>query len=238
MVEQPPPARARPGRAAAADPARAGGVVGAGSCRGGPCRRPRDPAVLGAVCPWVVLAWVAVGVVLLATACSSDDGSGPAGEPAPAAAGAPSVPAVPAAGEPGTGTVVIGGTARAFEVTGCALEPDPAEPEAARALLAVTGAGTTGRGEPFTIELQRFATTLGDATTYTDTITYEDPARILQAQRIEVGGQVTDLRDPSASSALLRPRSDGISGAGLAGAPGDDADDEGVVGLALDATCP
>ncbi len=194
--------------------------------------------MVGAVCPWVVLAWLAVGVVLLLTACSSDGAAPSTDGTATSAVGAPTVPEPPTPGDPGTGTVVIGGTASSFDLTACALQPDPAEPEAARALLTVTGAGTTGRGEAFTVEVQRFATTLGEVTTYTDTITYEDPARILQAQRIEVGGQVTDLRDPSATAALLRPRADGVSGAGLAGAPGDDADDEGVVGLAVDATCP
>jgi hypothetical protein len=190
------------------------------------------------VCPWAALAWIAVGLVLLLTACSSDDDASPADAPATSEVGPPTAPAVPAAGAPGTGTIVVGGTASAFDVTSCLLEPDPADPAAARALLAATGAGTTARGDAFTVEVQRFATTLGEVTTYTDTITYEDPARILQAQRIEVGGQVTDLRDPSATSALLRPRPDGVSGAGLAGAPGDDADDEGVVGLAVDVTCP
>ena len=190
------------------------------------------------MCPWALLAWVAVGVVLLLTACASDDGAEPADGTATSDLAPPSVPEPPAPGEPGTGTIVVGSRAQPFEVTACRLEPDPAEPEAARALLAVSGAGTTGRGDAFTVDVQRFATTLGEVTTYTDTVTYEDPARILQAQRIEVGGQVTDLRDPSATSALLRPRADGVSGAGLAGGPGDDADDEGVVGIAIDATCP
>jgi len=194
--------------------------------------------VAGVPCPWTVLAWVAVGLVLLLAACSADDDDGTAGEAATSELAPPSVPQAPAASGPGTGTIVIGAAPQPFAVTACALEPDPAEPEAARALLALTGAGTTSRGDAFTVEVQRFATTLGEVTTYTDTITYEDPARILQAQRIEVGGQVTDLRDPSAASALLRPRQDGVSGAGLAGAPGDDADDEGVVGVALDAACP
>lgn len=208
------------------------------TCRVGCGRGPR-PLVPGAPCPWALLAWVAVGVVLLLSACTSDDDdAGPAGETATSELAAPSVPEAPAATEPGTGTIVIGAAAQPFDVTACDLEPDPEEPEAARALLVVTGAGSTSRGDAFMVEVQRFATTLGDVTTYTDTITYEDPARILQAQRIEVGGQVTDLRDPSASTALLRPRADGVSGAGLAGAPGDDADDEGVVGIAVDATCP
>src|SRR5690606_3117790 len=112
-------------------------------------------------------------------------------------------PAAPTASAPGTGTLVLGGASQTFEVTDCRLEPDPSEPEAARALLSVTGAGTSARGDAFTVEVQRFATTMGETTTYTDAITYEDPARILQAQRIEVAGEVTDLRDPSASSPLL-----------------------------------
>lgn len=189
------------------------------------------------VCPWAVVAWAVVGVLVLLTGCASDDAA-PVDGTATSDLAPASAPEPPAPGEPGTGSVVVGSTAHPFEVTGCRLEPDPTEPEAARALLIVSGAGTTPRGDAFTVEVQRFATTLGEVTTFTDTITYEDPARILQAQRIEVGGQVTDLRDPSASTALLRPRADGVSGAGLAGAPGDDADDEGVVGLALDATCP
>jgi hypothetical protein len=49
---------------------------------------------------------------------------------------------------------------------------------------------------------------------------------------------VSDLRDPSASGTLLRIRPDGLSAAGLAGPPGTGADfDEGIVGLALDASC-
>jgi hypothetical protein len=172
-------------------------------------------------------------------ACSDgDDGSGSPGTTAggsgPAAA---EVPALPTPSAPGTGTVVVGGTTSSFALTTCELEPDPAAPEGARALVLVEGAGTTGSGVAFTIELQRFATG-ADVVTYTDTVTYADSARILQAQRIEVGGQVTDLRDAKATSSLIRLRADGVTAAGLAGAPGDAADDEGIIGLALDATCP
>jgi len=123
-------------------------------------------------------------------------------------------------------------------VTSCRLEPDPAEPEGARALLVAAGSGRTASGVPFTVEVQRFATNINDVVTFTDTIAYTDAARILQAQRIEVSGQVTDLRDPGATSALLRTRADGVSATGLASAPGDDADDGGLVALALDLTCP
>jgi hypothetical protein len=52
---------------------------------------------------------------------------------------------------------------------------------------------------------------------------------------------VSDLRDPDARSTLLRLRPDGVSAAGIAGPPGTAAGqtppDEGLVGLAFDATC-
>ncbi|HEX4866982.1 MAG TPA: hypothetical protein VFV32_05090 [Acidimicrobiales bacterium] len=208
------------------------------SCRRGPLRC--WSAVAPGYCPWALLAWVVVGLVVLVGACSSDGGDDGA-DLAPSGTGAiaaPAVPNVPPASAAGTGTIVVGPTTGTFEVTECRLDPDPSQPEAARALLVAKGAGTTARGDAYTVEVQRFATTLDDVVTYTDTIAYTDAARILQAQRIEVGGQVTDLRDPDASSSLLRPRSGGVSGAGLAGAPGDGADDGGIVGLALDLACP
>src|SRR3546814_11578187 len=73
----------------------------------------------------------------------------------------------------------------------------------------------------------------GAPETYTDTVTYTDPGRILQAQRIEVAGQVTDLRDPEVTTSLLRLRPDGLSLQALASGPGEDADDGGLIGLAL-----
>jgi hypothetical protein len=179
------------------------------------------------------------GILLLgAVACSGGDDGGGDGATlgsteAPAAA---TVPAVPAVTEAGTGVVVVGGTTSSFAVTACNLEPNLAEPEGARTLASLEGAGTTGSGVAFTVEVQRFATGT-DVVTYTDTVTYTDAARILQAQRIEVRGQVTDLRDPKAATALVRTRDDGLSAAGLAGAPGARPEDEGIIGLALQATC-
>lgn len=125
-----------------------------------------------------------------------------------------------------------------FSVDSCALAPDPAEPEAARALLSLAGSGTTSSGVPFTVEAQRFATTVNEVTTFTDTVSYTDSARILQAQRIEVNGQVNDLREPDATTPLLRASGQALTASGLAGAPGDGADAEGIVGFALAATCP
>jgi hypothetical protein len=184
----------------------------------------------------------AVVIALLFAGCSSGSG-GDAGAPTgtggggtPSTMGRPTVPALPARSRPGTGVVVVGGTTSSFAVTACRLEPDPAEPAGARALVKLAGAGTTGSGVAFTVELQRFATG-STVVTYTDTVTYTDAARILQIQRVEVNGQVTDLRDPKASSALVRTRADGVTASGLASAPGDGPGDGGIIGVALDATC-
>lgn len=185
------------------------------------------------------LRWVAVAALVAVSACSSSSGDGDdAGAPDPTVAGDAdaTVPDIPPPSPAGTGVVVVGGTTSSFVVTACRLEPDPTQPAGARALVEVDGAGTTGSGVPFTIEVQRFATGT-DVVTYTDTITYSDAGRILQAQRVEVSGQVTDLRDPKAATALLRTREGGVSAAGLAGGPGDAAGDEGLIGVALDATC-
>jgi hypothetical protein len=175
-------------------------------------------------------------VVFLAAvaACSgSGDGDGDDGASLGVTAEPTEVtaPDIPPASPPGTGVVVIGGASSSFAVTECQLDPG------ATFLLRVTGEGTTGSGVPFQVEVQRFATAT-EVQTFTDTISYTDTARILQVQRFEVAGEVTDLREPDASGTLLRVRPDGLSAAGVAGPPGAVADeDEGIVGLALDATC-
>jgi hypothetical protein len=179
-----------------------------------------------------------LAALVLVAACSGggdgddDDGAslGVTSEPTEVTA-----PPIPSASPPGTGVVVVGGGTSSFAVTECQLEPGTAADAAF--LVRVTGEGTTGSGVPFHVEVQRFAT--GDAVeTFTDTITYTDTARILQVQRFEVAGEVSDLRDPDARGTLLRVRPDGLSAAGVAGPPGAVAgEDEGLVGLSLDATC-
>jgi hypothetical protein len=172
-----------------------------------------------------------VAVALLA-GCSDDGGGEDDGDTAPATS--ITAPDVPAASPAGSGVVVIGGSDSAFTVTECQLEPtdDPTT------LVLLTGAGTTGTGVPFQVEVKRLAASTAAAETFTDTITYTDTARILQLQRFEVEGEVSDLRDASARGTLLRVRPDGLSASGLAGPPGTGAAfDEGIVGMALDATC-
>ncbi len=178
--------------------------------------------------------------VLALAACSDgdsgDDDDG-AGLGTTSSIGAPSAPDIPPASPAGTGVVVIGerGSGSSFAVTDCSLEP--AQPDAdAGVLLQVAGAGTTGRGVPFQVEVVRSATS-GEAETFTDLITYSDTARILQVQRFETAGEVSDLRDPDARGTLLRTRAGGLSAVGIAGPPGTDVDGPGLVGFALDLTC-
>lgn len=179
---------------------------------------------------------------MVVASCSSGPSPDSTTGPADAGGGSsstlarPSIPDLPARAPAGSGSLVVGGTTGSFTVTSCRLEPDPADPVSARVVVAVAGVGTTASGVAFTIEVQRFATG-DDVVTFTDTVTYADTARILQAQRIEVRGQVTDLRDAKATASLVRTRKDGVTASGLASAPGDGADDGGLMGLALDATC-
>ncbi|MSO86996.1 MAG: hypothetical protein EXQ71_05695 [Acidimicrobiia bacterium] len=182
---------------------------------------------------------VAALVVLAACAgggTDDDDGAslGDTVPPVPVTA-----PVPPAVSPEGTGVVVVGGTSSSFVVTACRLEaasPAASDPARLPPVVLVTGEGSTALGVPFTVEVNRFVTGV-DVQTFTDTISYADTARILQAQRIEVTGQVRDLRDPDAATSLIRTRADGLSAVGIAGPPGADADADGTVGFALDATC-
>jgi hypothetical protein len=186
----------------------------------------------------LLAATVVTGLLALA-ACSDGDGGDDddgAGLGTTSSIAPPSAPDVPRPSRAGTGVVVVGerGTGSSFAVTSCVLDPD--DPEAAGALLRVTGEGTTASGVPFRVEVSRSATAAA-AETFTDLITYTDTARILQVQRFEAAGEVSDLRDPDARGTLLRTRDGGLSATGIAGPPGTDVKGPGLVGLALDVTC-
>ena len=172
-------------------------------------------------------------VVLAACSGGGDDDDG-AGLGTTSSIAPPVAPDVPAASPAGTGVVDIGGINASFQVTGCQLKPASTD---ATEFLHVTGNGTRGNGVPFSVDVVRSSSDEADET-FTDLITYTDSARILQVQRTEVGGEVSDLRDPGARSALLRVRPDGVAATGIAGPPGTSAPaGPGLVGLALDATC-
>jgi hypothetical protein len=70
---------------------------------------------------------------------------------------------------------------------------------------------------------------------------YEDTARIYQAQRVESGGIVTDVRDPKADLPLLAFGEGHVTAKGKMSAPGDDGTDDAghdfTIPLLLDATC-
>jgi hypothetical protein len=181
---------------------------------------------------------VLIAVLALLAACSSGDddaGDDGAGLGTTSSIPPPVAPSVPEPSPAGTGVVLIGELAASFEVTACDLEQAPAG--GTGELLRLEGAGSRANGVPFTVEVVRAASD-EDAAAFTDLITYVDTARILQVQRSEVDGQVSDLRDPDARGPLLRVRPDGLSATGIGGPPGTSAPEgPGLVGLALDATC-
>jgi hypothetical protein len=174
--------------------------------------------------------------VLAFAACSADDAGdgGGAGLGTTSSIAPPVAPSVPAESPSGTGLVLIGELGSSFKVTSCDLDVGGAT---TGELLRLEGAGTRANGVPFTVEAVRSASDEA-AEAFTDLITYTDTARILQVQRSEVAGEVTDLRDPDARGPLLRVRADGLSATGIAGPPGTRAPEgPGLVGLALDASC-
>ena len=178
-----------------------------------------------------------LALLLLSSACSDDGGDDGSELGVTSSTVPPTAPPEPSASPAGTGVVVIGELSSSFAVTECELAA-PADGTAEGQLLRLTGNGTRANGVPFSVEVERSVVESDDATAFTDLITYVDSARILQAQRSETGGEITDLRDPDARTPLLRVRDDGLSATGIAGPPGTSAPKgPGLVGLALDATC-
>ena len=179
----------------------------------------------------VVIAVTASG--LLAGACGDDDvddgavssTSTIATTTQPIVEPAPSMPDVQP--ESGTGVVVIGGgEAVTLEVVGCTIDAS-AQPEGQvpAELVSATAGGTTASGAELLVEVRRFRS-LGASPTVTDTVTLvegdpEAPDRALVAQRFEVDGLVTDLRDPDADDPLLRVSGSTIEGSGVFAPPGD-----------------
>lgn len=130
-----------------------------------------------------------------------------------------------------------------LEVTSCAIDLS-AEPEAEvpSTLVAIQASGATADGTPLLLDVKRFRSA-GAATTITDTVTLlegteEAPVRALVAQRFEVGGQVTDGRDPDADDPLLRIAGGVVSADGVFAPPGAFAGEPGAVIGAIAAACP
>lgn len=199
-------------------------------------------------------------VVLVAVGGCGDDDAGPADDPSaepgtsegsitapspapeplgvePLAAARPEPPA------PGRARLVLGGSVDAeLDLTRCEID-DAAAPEGDEPVRQVAAEATGQRadGRALLLEVSRFVAP-GDATTITDTVTVTEgpadrPARVLQAQRFEVDGLVSDGREPGATSPLLQVGDATVEGSARFAPPGNFADDGGLVEGAVALTC-
>lgn len=196
----------------------------------------------------VVVAALLVGVI--AAGCSSsgdDDGVG-------ASSGATSTePVVVVGPEPLTATVdpptdgmarVVMGAALdvTLEVETCERDPGATpDGEVPAERITVVARGASADGTPVVLDMRRFVSQ-GAAPTITDTVTVlegteDSPERVLQAQRFEVGGTVTDLRDPDADDSLVRVTDAAVTATGVYAPPGGVAGDAGLVEGAVAVTC-
>jgi hypothetical protein len=165
-----------------------------------------------------------VALIVVVGACSDDGGDGAGdgdnGDTASTTAGEVSVPE----SSPGRGAISLGGSIVELTVTKCEA-PTPGQ-------LALTATGE-GPGGDANVEVTR-AESGGAETTFTDAITYTDGARVYQALRYEVAGEVNDPRDPTATTPMLQIDGARVTGRGVAGPPGDA---ETRLDIALDVTC-
>lgn len=107
--------------------------------------------------------------------------------------------------------------------------------------VTVVARGEAEDGQALTVDIRRFRSE-GASPTITDTIRVvlgpEDaPQRVLEAQRFEVDGLVTDPRDPDADDPLLRVTDGRVDGTGVFAPPGAFADDGGLVEGAVSVAC-
>lgn len=194
----------------------------------------------------VVLAGCGNGDGTPEAATSSSDTSIP-GDPSPAVSTdrRPEPLSVVDLGElgPGEARIVLGASLDVtLVVETCAIDlgarPDGEVP-AAQVRVRATGARPDG--VPVTVDATRFRSQ-GAAPTITDTITVlvgteATPERVVQAQRFEIDGQVTDPRDADADDPLLRIAGQRVEARGLFAPPGSFADDGGLVEAALAVAC-
>ena len=143
--------------------------------------------------------------------------------------------------DPGSGVLVLGrAEAVTLEVTACSIDPAAApDGQVPAELLSLTASGTTADGVAVTLDVSRFRS-LGASPTVTDTVTVVEgdpgqPDRALVAQRFEVAGQVTDLRDVDADDPLLRITGSSVEGGGVFAPPGETT---GSVEGRLRVVCP
>ncbi len=196
-------------------------------------------------------------VGLSTVACGGGDDASPTAADGPIATGSddatPTPPvtlgAVPDIGAaPGTAFVFLPDesgilTQLRLDVDTCVIDPDAqADGEVPAELLAASASGTTEGGTGVDVDVRRFRS-VGASPTITDTVTIvfgdpDAPDRALVAQRFEVDGLVSDLRDPAADDPLLVVGPSGFEGRGLFGPPGGGIDAPELVEGAVRVACP
>ena len=186
-------------------------------------------------------------VLAVCVGCSSDDD---AAAPSTSAASDLSFEAPEAAAvtqldqpDPGGARVVLGSLLDVeLTVTACELDPSAmpdGEIPAERLVLRAEGEGPAGT--PIVLDALRLASQAASPT-ITDTVRVTEgpadaPSRVLEAQRFEVGGLVTDPRDPAADAPLLTVDGGRIAAHGVFAPPGAFAADGGLVEGLVAATC-
>ena len=193
--------------------------------------------------------WVIAGVLALA-ACGGGDGGGPDASTSSSTSPelsleAPEPVSVRELDEPAPGrarAVLGSGLDVELVVERCRVDlealPDgqvPAE------RISVRATGEAGDGVPVTLEALRLASA-GASPTITDTVRVTEgpvdaPTRVLEAQRFEVAGLVTDPRDPDASGPLLTTEGRAVEASGVFAPPGAFAADGGLVAGLVSISC-
>ena len=192
---------------------------------------------------------LAVALALLTAGCtggSGDTDTDSDADDSPATTAAEPEPAAVADLDPpadGRARLVIGSSLDlTLVVERChrdlAAEPDGEVPSEQ---VTVVARGTGPDGEPVMVDVRRFRSQ-GASPTITDTVRVvegpEDaPRRVLEAQRFEVDGLVTDPRDPAADDPLLRVTDREVHASGVFAPPGAFADDGGLVAGELAISC-
>jgi hypothetical protein len=175
----------------------------------------RSPSVLRLVaCVWLAGS----------AACS---GSGDAGDGIPATTAA----VAPDSVDPGTAVLILSGAEHRFTVT-CGVTTTTTAP-GVNTVFDLQGTGTEGE----TLRALR-QETQGATVTVTDTVTFIDGDRALEAQRAGFAGAYVDLRQDGVTAPLLTLDGDDVRVDGRFGPPGSTAASPPVVEGQLVATCP
>ena len=188
---------------------------------------------------------VALSAALVLGACGGGGGGGdatttapPAPDTSPEAAAVTALPPPPA----GQARVVLGSALDAtLDVETCTLALDARPDGEVPSEQVVVEASGEADSEPVSLSVRRYRSP-GASPTITDTIRVtrgpaDAPTSVLEAQRFEVDGVVTDPRQPDADDPLLRIADDAITARARFAAPGSFAEDGGLVEGVVAVSC-